>query len=298
MTATPPGAVLYARREDVATVRTRRQRLGQHFLRDAGVARAIVAALPEAPARVLEIGPGRGALTRVLLERFSLVRAVELDAALANDLPRRLGSPGHLEVRLGDALTLDLDELAESEPWQVAANLPYAVATPILRRLVHRGDLFPVLVVMVQHEVARRIVAGEGDAERGLLTVEIGARARAELLFPVPARCFSPPPRVTSAVVRLVPRELPAPPAVLARALELAAAAFSHRRKKLANALAAAGEPHELASAFTAAGVSPDVRPQELAIGRWLALAAALPAAGPPAGPAAGVATGARAGER
>jgi 16S rRNA (adenine1518-N6/adenine1519-N6)-dimethyltransferase len=272
----------------VATVRTRRQRLGQHFLRDAGIARAIVSALAEKPPRVIEIGSGRGALTRPLLERFPRVRVVELDAALADSLARRLSSPAHLEVRQGDALTLDLDGVAEGGPWQVAANLPYAVATPILRRLLARGDLFTVLVVMVQQEVARRIVAPEGGPDRGLLTIEVGARADAELLFAVPPRCFSPPPRVTSAVVRLVPRPLPAPPDVVARALDLAAAAFAHRRKKLANALASAGEPRDVAAALETAGADGSLRPQQLGLDRWLAIAAALPQAGPKAGPKAG----------
>jgi 16S rRNA (adenine1518-N6/adenine1519-N6)-dimethyltransferase len=262
----------------VATVRTRRQRLGQHFLRDPGTAQAIVNALAETPPRVIEIGSGRGALTRPLLERFPQVRVVELDAILAESLARRVSAPAHLEVRHGDALTLDLDEMADGGPWQVAANLPYAVATPILRRLLTRGDLFTVLVVMVQQEVARRIVAPEGGADRGLLTIEVATRARAELLFAVPPRCFSPPPRVTSAVVRLDPRPLSAQPDVVARALELAAVAFAHRRKKLANALSAAAQPAEIAAALKAAGADENLRPQQLGLERWLAIATALPA--------------------
>jgi 16S rRNA (adenine1518-N6/adenine1519-N6)-dimethyltransferase len=268
-------------------LRTRRQRLGQHFLRDAEVARAIVGALADEPPRVLEIGPGRGALTRPLLERFRRVRAVEMDFSLAGSLAQRLSFPENLEVRQGDALALDLDELAEEGPWQVAANLPYAVATAILRRLIARGDLFPILVVMLQWEVAQRIVAPEGSAARGLLTVEVEARAEAELLLSVPPRCFSPPPRVTSAVVRLASRPPSAPADVVARALELAAAAFTHRRKKLANALASTARPGEIAAALAAVGTAGGARAQELPLEQWLAIAAALPQARPQAGPQA-----------
>jgi 16S rRNA (adenine1518-N6/adenine1519-N6)-dimethyltransferase len=192
-------------------------------------------------------------------------------------LPGRLGKPANLEVRHGDALALDLDELAEGGPWQVAANLPYSVGTPILRRLLPRHDLFTVLVVMVQLEVARRLVAPPGGAGRGLLTIEAEAHARAELLFTVPPRCFSPPPRVTSAVVRLTLHPLPAPPGTVERALAIASAAFTHRRKKLANALASVGTPQEITSGLTAAGVDDNLRPQDLCFNLWLALADALP---------------------
>jgi 16S rRNA (adenine1518-N6/adenine1519-N6)-dimethyltransferase len=262
----------------VATVRNRRQRLGQHFLRDAATAHAIVAALADTPPRVLEIGPGKGDLTRPLLERFAAVRAVELDNRLAATLPRRLGDPANLEVRHGDGLTLDLDEAADGGPWQVAANLPYSVGTPILRRLLLRHDLFTVLVVMVQAEVARRLVAADGGAGRGLLTLEAEAYGRAELLFTVPPRCFSPPPRVTSAVVRLTLHPPPAPPPTVESALGFASVAFTHRRKKLANALASVGSPDEIAAALAAVGARDEMRPQDLSLELWLALAGALPA--------------------
>jgi 16S rRNA (adenine1518-N6/adenine1519-N6)-dimethyltransferase len=264
-------------------VRTRRQRLGQHFLRDPGIARAIAAALSGEPHRVLEIGPGHGALTRPLLKRFSTVRCIELDRRLAAALTGLLGNPAGLEVRCGDALEEDLDALAGDGPWQVAGNLPYSVATPVVRRLLPRRDLFTRLVVMVQLEVARRLVAPPGSSERGLLTLEAEAYARGELLFTVPPGRFSPPPKVLSGVVRLELR----PPAVeqeaLDRALALASTAFLHRRKKLANALGGrvAGEA---AAACAAAGVDPGARPQELELASWLDLAKRLPPdATPPA---------------
>ncbi|HVN75162.1 MAG TPA: 16S rRNA (adenine(1518)-N(6)/adenine(1519)-N(6))-dimethyltransferase RsmA [Thermoanaerobaculaceae bacterium] len=258
-------------------MRTRRQRLGQHFLRDAGTARTIVAALAGEPPRVLEIGPGRGALTGPLLARFSWVRVVELDGTLAAGLAARLGCPPGLEVLHADALADDLEVLAAGGPWQVAANLPYSVGTPIVRRLLPRRDLFVRLVVMVQLEVARRLVAPAGAGERGLLSLESEAYARGELLFTVPPGRFSPPPAVTSGVVRLELRPAPAGPEVLARALELAATAFTHRRKKLANALGA--HAAGAAAACEAAGVAPGSRPQDLELSSWLSLAREMPAA-------------------
>jgi len=261
----------------VASVRTRRQRLGQHFLHDPRIAAAIVAALAPDPPRVLEIGPGRGALTRLLAERFERVRAIELDAALAAMLPKRLGEPPNLEVIQGDALTADLEGFAAGDPWQVAANLPYSIGTPILRRLLPRHDLFTRLVVMVQLEVANRLVAPPGGASRGLLSLETEVLADAALLFTVPPRCFAPPPRVTSAVVRLALHAPVAPEAAVERALELASAAFSHRRKQLPNALAGAGEAVAVAAALAEAGIAPGARPQELRLEDWLALARAWP---------------------
>jgi 16S rRNA (adenine1518-N6/adenine1519-N6)-dimethyltransferase len=264
----------------VATVRTRRQRFGQHFLHDPGIARAIVAALADTPPKVLEIGPGKGDLSRPLLDRFGTLRVVELDPRLARALPRRLGNPANLEVREGDGLVLDLDELANGGPWQVAGNLPYSVGTPILRRLLPRHDLFTVLVVMVQLEVARRLVAPPGGAGRGLLTLEAEAHARAELLFTVPPRAFSPPPRVTSAVVRLTLHPMTAPLGTVERALRLASTAFTHRRKKLANALASVSSPDVVAAALVAAGADSDLRPQDPPLSFWLALARELPSPG------------------
>jgi 16S rRNA (adenine1518-N6/adenine1519-N6)-dimethyltransferase len=139
--------------------RSKRRRLGQNFLVDEDVAERIVSLLAEDPPQVMEIGPGRGALTGPLLERFAKVRAVELDEPLVAPLERQFGSR-RLEVLHADALTASLDELAAGGRWQVASNLPYSVGTAILRRLMPRSDLFSRLVVMLQHEVALRVVHG------------------------------------------------------------------------------------------------------------------------------------------
>lgn len=253
--------------------RGKRRRLGQHFLRDGRIAEAIAAAVPEEPPRVLEVGPGKGALTARLLARFPRVHTVELDPAFATTLRERLGEPAGLEVTLGDALQLDLGVLAAEGPWSVAANLPYSVATPIVRRFLWAGETFPTLVVMVQKEVASRMLAPSGDRARGALSVEIQLLADGELLFTVPPRCFSPPPKVMSAVVRLQSRRK-ASEAAVARAVELARLAFSHRRKKLANALR--GANGDVVSWLQRAGVSGELRPQDLTLEQWLALAQTL----------------------
>ena len=258
-------------------MRSRRQRLGQHFLRDRGIARAIADALRGDPPRVIEVGPGRGALTAPLLARFPKVRAIELDERLAAALPASLGSPAGLEVEVGDATTVDLDRVAAGGPWQLAGNLPYSVGTPIVRRVIRRGDLFRYAVVMVQLEVARRLVAPPGGGDRGLLTLEVeGCCTAAELLLAVPAGCFAPPPRVASAVVRLAIGSPGTRAPALAAALELAAAAFTHRRKQLANALVGAGDRAGLAAACAAAAIDPSARAEDLTLAQWLALAAAL----------------------
>lgn len=248
--------------------------MGQHFLRDRRVAEAMAAALPPGTSRVLEIGPGTGALTGPLLERFPRVRALELDRALAASLPGRLGRPAGLEVVVTDAVNADLDVVCEGEEWTVAGNLPYSVGTPILRRLLLRGDLFPVLLVMVQREVAQRLTALPGTPDRGLLSLEVEAHGEAQLLFSVPPEAFSPPPRVVSAVVLLRTR----PPADVdpraGAALELAASAFTHRRKKLANALA--GRHPRAAAVLERLEWGGGLRPQDLSWDQWLTLAGAL----------------------
>ena len=257
-------------------MRSRRQRMGQHFLRDQRVAQAIVDALPPEPGRVIEVGPGRGALTRLLLARFPRVRAIELDGALAQALPGAMGAPAGLQVITADAVTIDLDELASGGPWVLAGNLPYSVGTPILRRVIRRGDLVTAAVVMVQLEVGRRLVARPGGRDRGLLTLEVEGCAEAELLFTVPPRCFVPPPQVESAVVRLRVRRLDERPPLLESALRLAAAAFTHRRKKLANAVAQVVERGPMAAACATAAVDPAARAESLTLTQWLCLAAAL----------------------
>ncbi len=254
--------------------RPKRRRLGQNFLVDPGVAGKIVRQLDDAPARVLEIGPGRGALTAPLLERFGRVVALELDPALVPGLRERFGGAG-LDIHHGDALTDDLTPLLGGDrPWQLASNLPYAVGTAILRRLMPRHDLFSRLVVMLQREVAYRVVARPGDRAHGLMALERAAWAEADVAFHVSPHAFRPRPKVTSTVLVLRPHPPVVDPALLARALGIASAALTRPRKTLANAL----RPRFDADAVRGAGLDPQRRPGTLELGEWCRLAEAAAA--------------------
>lgn len=250
--------------------RPKRRRLGQNFLVDRGIAEKIVRQLAAEPPRVLEIGPGRGALTGHLADRFERVVAVELDGSLVPGLESRFEG-SRVEVRHLDALRAPLDEVAAGGPWQVASNLPYSVGTAILRRLMPRHDLFGRIVVMLQREVAQRVVARPGDGNHGLLALERAAWAEARMLFQVPPQAFRPRPRVVSAVLLVEPRPAPVAPAELERALSLAAHALTRPRKTLANAL----RPRLEADGIEAAGVDPGVRPGTLDLAAWCRLAGA-----------------------
>ncbi len=251
--------------------RPKRRRLGQNFLVDTTVAERIAAELADHPPRVLEIGPGRGALTEPLLERFARVLALELDESLIEPLVQRFGGLGP-EVRQGDALSIDLDSLLAAEsPWQVASNLPYSVGTAILRRLIRRSDLVTRMVVMLQREVARRVVAEPGAKGHGLLALERAAWADAVVLFDVPPRAFRPRPKVVSTVLLLDLKKPDHEPAVLERALALASRALTLPRKMLSNAL-----PAELdASIIETAGLETSARPGTVSLEGWIRLARA-----------------------
>jgi 16S rRNA (adenine1518-N6/adenine1519-N6)-dimethyltransferase len=249
--------------------RPKRRRLGQNYLVDETIAERIAAVLKADPARVLEIGPGRGALTQYLLDRFERVLALELDQQLLAPLVQRFGGLG-LEVQHSDALSDDLDSLLAAEaPWQVASNLPYSVGTAILRRLFRRNDLFTRLVVMLQREVALRVVAEPGGKGHGLIALERAAWANARLLFDVGPRAFRPRPKVVSSVVVLDLKPCDHDPKILDQALKLASQALTLPRKMLSNAL-----PREIEnSMIEAAGLEPTQRPGTVPLDGWLRLA-------------------------
>ncbi len=250
--------------------RSKRHRMGQNFLVDEDVAQRIVDLLGDDPPRVIEIGPGRGALTAPLLERFDRVRAIELDQALVAPLEERFGGSG-LEVVHADALTASLSEaVGDGGSWQLAANLPYSVGTAILRRLMPHHDLFTRLVVMLQREVAVRVVAEPGDGNHGLMALERSAWADGWIAFDVHPRAFRPVPKVTSAVVVLDLRPAVADANDIERALKIAGQALTLPRKKLSNALGGGFDR----DAIEAAGLDPNARPGTIPLDGWLGLAA------------------------
>lgn len=255
-------------------------RLGQHFLRDEGYRDAVAGLVHAGPGdRVLEIGPGRGALTGRLLATGAKVAAVELDEVIAGKLPGMVGpeAAAGLTTINEDFLRLDLRELGAG-PWLVVGNLPYAVGAPILQKLLD-WDRWTRAVLMFQLEVAERIVARLGGADYGLLSLSVQARADAELAFGVPRSAFMPPPNVESAVVALARLETPRLPAAEEKAFwRLAKTAFTQRRKMAAGVLSKAiGKPRkDVDAAFAAAGLDIAARPEEIPFDAWRALARAL----------------------
>lgn len=251
-----------------------RKGLGQHFLLDLNLTRRIVAAAGDlSGCTVIEIGPGPGGLTRALLESDAArIVAVEKDprcvAALAE-----LVAVGGGRLRVVEADALAWDPVAEtSAPRAIVANLPYNVGTPLLIGWLRRMEAFRSLTLMFQAEVADRLVAGPGDPAYGRLSVLTRFCAVPQRVLSLPARAFTPPPKVDSAVVRLVPRpDRPAdvPLAVLEK---VTAAAFGQRRKMLRASLKALGG----AALLERAGIAPDRRAETLALAEFETLARAV----------------------
>ena len=257
-----------------------RKSLGQYFLTDGRIANRIVAAAePSVVDTILEIGPGTGFLTRRLLERAGQVVAVELDATLAGELPARLGDPPNLNVRHGDARSVDIPDLVGREtPYKLVANLPYYAAAPIVRRFLETDTPPTIMVVMVQREVGEAMTAAPGKMT--LISVATQFYAATSVVTQVPPRCFRPPPKVSSTVVRL---DLHRKPAALVKNREsffaLVRAGFSAPRKTLRNSLAqgTAVSPAVVEAISAGVGIDPMRRPATLSIAEWAALDAGWP---------------------
>ena len=222
-----------------------RKRFGQHFLHDQRVLARLVSEIDPRPGQVIvEIGPGEGALTRPLLALAGALQVIELD----RDLAAALQAPG-LAVHLGDALDFDFGQFAHG--MRVVGNLPYNISTPLLFRLARYAERVADMHFMLQLEVVERMVAKPSTPEYGRLSVALQARFAMKKLFNVSKGAFRPPPKVESAVVRLVPLEQP-----LRVDEDLLRRAFSARRKTLRNALPEID--------FEAAGIDPKLRPENL----------------------------------
>jgi 16S rRNA (adenine1518-N6/adenine1519-N6)-dimethyltransferase len=254
-------------------VHTARKRFGQHFLHDPGVLRRILEAIDPRPGeRIVEIGPGRGALTLPLLERCGRLEVIEIDRDLAALLPGLAAGRGELVMHEADVLEVNFAALHGGGPkLRVCGNLPYNISTPLLFHLLQSRALIADLHFMLQKEVVDRMVAPPGGKSYGRLTVMLAAACRAESLFRVGRGAFQPPPAVDSAFVRLVPHAAdPFPLPDPGRFARVVAAAFSMRRKTLRNSLRGLVE----AAQFAAAGVDADRRPETLAPAEFARLAA------------------------
>ena len=253
-----------------------RKRFGQHFLHDPAVLERIVQVIDPRPGdRLVEIGPGRGALTERLLARTGALDAVEIDRDLAGLLRERF--PQRLTLHQADALKFDFAALAAARggPLRVIGNLPYNISTPLLFHLLATIGHLTDLHVMLQKEVVERMAAAPGTEHYGRLGVMLAPHVDVHWLFDVGPGAFQPPPRVWSAVARLV--VLPRPRFELPEAYaRVVAAAFSQRRKTLRNSLRALLP----AGAWEVAGVDPGARPEVLSPQQFAILAAlAQPAA-------------------
>ncbi|HEY8732373.1 MAG TPA: 16S rRNA (adenine(1518)-N(6)/adenine(1519)-N(6))-dimethyltransferase RsmA [Candidatus Limnocylindria bacterium] len=255
--------------------------IGQHFLVDRSALAAIVEAAELSPDDdVLEIGPGPGVLTAALADRVRSVTAVEIDQRMVDVLNDTVGGRENVRVIRADALEVDLYALGPRPPTRIVANLPYQITSPLLIKFLEDPRRPRRIVVLVQEEVARRIVAGPDRAkERGFLSVFVQSFADPAIVRRVPARSFRPPPKVDSAIVALHTMSSPAfAPLDQHRFLALVSDVFRHRRKQLRSALGfEAGVTKDRAdAALLTAGIDPARRPEELSLAEWVALAKAI----------------------
>lgn len=249
-----------------------KKRFGQHFLHDARIIARILQALDPKPGeRIVEIGPGRGALTAPLIARIGALDVVEIDRDVLEPLRRACGAhAAQLTIHQADALAFDFSALAASgQKLRLVGNLPYNISTPLLFHLLEQAHAVQDMLFMLQKEVVDRMAALPGEDAYGRLSVALAARADVAHLFDVGPGAFNPPPQVDSAVVRLVPR----PPAFeicdWSRFDRIVTLAFGQRRKQLGNVLRAQVPPE----VFDAVGIAPRARAEELSAADFARLA-------------------------
>lgn len=247
-----------------------RKRFGQHFLDDRQVIDRIIAAIAPAPGQcIVEIGPGAGALTLALLQHLGELHVVELDRDLAAELVQRCQGAGILHMYCQDALEFAFRDLAaDGETIRAIGNLPYNISTPLIFHLLEAADRIQDMVFMLQEEVVDRLCAEPGNKTYGRLSVMVQARCRVEKLFTVSAASFTPPPKVSSAMVRLIPRMQTGIQDYGAFA-DIVRQSFNQRRKTLRNALKDMVDAQRIANL----GIDPGVRPEQLTVEQFVRLA-------------------------
>jgi 16S rRNA (adenine1518-N6/adenine1519-N6)-dimethyltransferase len=248
-----------------------RKRFGQNFLTDQNIIRRIVSAIaPKKDQRLLEIGPGQGALTELLLQYEAELTAVELDRDLAAMLRDMFAMQTHFHLIEGDALSMDIRSIASPDNRvRIVGNLPYNISTPLLFHLLKTQNCIIDMHFMLQKELVDRLAATPGSKDYGRLTVMVQYHCDVVPVFDVPPGAFYPPPKVMSAIVRLLPR----PPINLADNLETLSqvvnAAFQQRRKTLRNTLKLLMPE----SVIVAAGIDPSARAETLSVAQFVGLA-------------------------
>ena len=254
--------------------------LGQHFLADASVVERIIRAIDPQPGdRLVEIGPGAGALTFPLLRQHGRLTVIEFDRDLIAPLRAAAEGVGELEVIHRDVLQVDFAELAQAGPIRLVGNLPYNISSPILFHALDQATAIRDMHFMLQKEVVDRMAAAPGGKDYGRLSVMLQAYCRVEALFNVPPSAFRPPPKVDSAIVRVLPRaadEIAVRDRT--RFARVVKAAFGQRRKTLRNALSGEADP----AAMQAVGIDPGARAEQIEVAAFVALSNALAAADTP----------------
>lgn len=251
-----------------------RKRFGQNFLEDPYTIQQIVSTInPQADDRVVEIGPGLGALTQPIIDQVAAMAVVELDRDLIPHLKIAFATRPHFRIFEGDALRFDFTEAYKSlgqHPLRIIGNLPYNISTPLMFRLADFRHLIADMHFMLQKEVVDRLAAGPGDNNYGRLGIMMQYYFEVEACFVVPPEAFNPRPRVDSAIVRLRPHAIP-PVAVddLKQLNRVVTQAFSQRRKTLRNAL----KPLASETLLEAAGIAPDGRAETIELAAYARLA-------------------------
>lgn len=249
-----------------------RKRFGQNFLTDQNVLHEIIRAIsPAADDLMVEIGPGQGAMTGLLLPALNALHAVELDRDLVTLLKKKFGTD-KLIIHSGDALAFDFSSLLkEGKKLRIVGNLPYNISSPLLFHLAQFAPQVQDQHFMLQKEVVERMVAAPGGKDYGRLSVMLQWRYHMELLFIVPPEAFDPPPRVDSAIVRMIPLAQPLE-CEQAKLEQVVTKAFSQRRKVIRNCLSGMFTEAQLVDA----GVDPQARPETVALAQYVALARLL----------------------
>jgi 16S rRNA (adenine1518-N6/adenine1519-N6)-dimethyltransferase len=245
--------------------------LGQHFLHERHIIDKMLLAIDPKPGdRFVEIGPGQGALTFPLLDRHGALTAIEFDRDLLAPLTEAAKAHGELSLVHSDVMNVDFTALAAGTPFRLVGNLPYNLSSPILFHALDHAAVIRDMHFMLQKEVVDRMAAGPGSKVYGRLSVMLQAYCKVTSLFKVPPGAFRPPPKVDSAVVRLVPL----PPEQVGivdpkRSADIVRAAFGQRRKTLRNALSTVCDAERIA----AAGIDPQARAEQLHVAEFVRLA-------------------------
>jgi len=211
------------------------KRFGQNYLKDQNILNKIVEVInPKEDDLILEIGPGQGALTKLLLDKVSSIKAVEIDKRVADELREKFTN---LELITDDFMNLNLNEIAGNKKLRVVGNIPYNITSPIIFKLIKNHNIINDTVLMVQHEVAKRMNGRKGTKDYGILSLILEHFTRVEYCFKVSPKVFYPRPKVDSAVVHIVFRELNTPENVNKMLIKIIKASFGNRRKTLKNSL-------------------------------------------------------------